>query len=43
MPVAPDDLPLLPQQLEGRVELLPEIEEIGAKFSAATIVEYYSR
>lgn len=30
-------------QMSGRVEQLPEIEEIGAKFSAATIVEYYSR
>lgn len=30
-------------QMRGRVETLPEIEEIGAKFSAATIVEYYSR
>jgi len=30
-------------QMTGRVETLPEIEEIGAKFSAATIVEYYSR
>jgi len=29
--------------MSGRVEQLPEIEEIGAKFSAATIVEYYSR
>ncbi len=30
-------------QMSGRVEQPPEIEEIGAKFSAATIVEYYSR
>lgn len=30
-------------QMSGRVEGLPEIEEIGARFSAATIVEYYSR
>ena len=30
-------------QMTGKVETLPEIEEIGAKFSAATIVEYYSR
>jgi small subunit ribosomal protein S4 len=30
-------------QMNGRVEQLPEIDEIGAKFNAATIVEYYSR
>jgi len=30
-------------QMSGRVEQLPEIDEIGAKFNAATIVEYYSR
>jgi len=29
--------------MTGRVLGLPEIEEIGAKFSAATVVEYYSR
>jgi small subunit ribosomal protein S4 len=29
--------------MSGRVEQLPEIDEIGAKFNAATIVEYYSR
>jgi small subunit ribosomal protein S4 len=29
--------------MTGKVEQLPEIEEIGAKFNAATIVEYYSR
>lgn len=29
--------------LTGRVVSLPEIEEIGAKFNPATIVEYYSR
>jgi small subunit ribosomal protein S4 len=29
--------------LTGRVEMLPEVEEIGAKFNPATIVEYYSR
>jgi len=27
----------------GRVVTLPEVEEIGAKFNPATIVEYYSR
>jgi len=31
------------EAMSGRVNQLPEIEEIGAKFSAATIVEYYSR
>lgn len=30
-------------QMTGKVEQLPEIDEIGAKFNAATIVEYYSR
>lgn len=30
-------------QMSGKVEQLPEIEEIGAKFNTATIVEYYSR
>jgi small subunit ribosomal protein S4 len=29
--------------MSGKVEQLPEIEEIGAKFNPATIVEYYSR
>jgi Zn-dependent membrane protease YugP len=29
--------------MTGRVETLPEVEEIGAKFNTATIVEYYSR
>ena len=29
--------------MNGRVEQLPEIDEIGAHFNAATIVEYYSR
>jgi small subunit ribosomal protein S4 len=29
--------------MSGRVEQPPEIDEIGAKFNAATIVEYYSR
>ena len=30
-------------QMSGRVLALPEVDEIGAKFSPATIVEYYSR
>jgi len=29
--------------MTGRVISLPEVEEIGAKFNTATIVEYYSR
>jgi small subunit ribosomal protein S4 len=29
--------------MTGQVETLPEIEEMGAKFNPATIVEYYSR
>lgn len=29
--------------MTGRVEALPEVEELGAKFNPATIVEYYSR
>jgi small subunit ribosomal protein S4 len=29
--------------MSGRVETLPQVEEIGAKFNTATIVEYYSR
>jgi small subunit ribosomal protein S4 len=29
--------------MTGRVETLPEVEELGAKFNPATIVEYYSR
>ena len=29
--------------MTGQVMTLPEIEEIGAKFNPATIVEYYSR
>jgi len=29
--------------MTGRVLAQPEIEEIGAKFSPATVVEYYSR
>ena len=31
------------EAMTGKVEQQPEIEEIGAKFNAATIVEYYSR
>jgi len=31
------------EELTGTVTAQPEIEEIGAKFSAATVVEYYSR
>jgi small subunit ribosomal protein S4 len=29
--------------MTGRINTLPEVEEIGAKFNPATIVEYYSR
>jgi len=29
--------------MTGRILALPEVEEIGAKFNPATIVEYYSR
>jgi small subunit ribosomal protein S4 len=29
--------------MTGRILMLPEVEEIGAKFNPATIVEYYSR
>ncbi len=31
------------ESMTGRVLAQPEIEEIGAKFSPATVVEYYSR
>jgi small subunit ribosomal protein S4 len=31
------------EKMTGRVLTQPEIEEIGAKFSPATVVEYYSR
>ncbi len=31
------------EDMTGRVLAQPEIEEIGAKFSPATVVEYYSR
>jgi small subunit ribosomal protein S4 len=31
------------EKMIGRVLTQPEIEEIGAKFSSATVVEYYSR
>jgi small subunit ribosomal protein S4 len=30
-------------EMTGKVIALPEVEEIGAKFNPATIVEYYSR
>ena len=39
----PSWLELDPAQMTGKVMTLPEIEEIGAKFNPATIVEYYSR
>jgi len=29
--------------MSGRVQALPEVEEVGARFSPATIVENYSR
>jgi small subunit ribosomal protein S4 len=29
--------------MTGKVEALPDVEEMGAKFNPATIVEYYSR
>ena len=32
-----------PAQLTGKIVSAPEVEEIGAKFNPATIVEYYSR
>lgn len=31
------------ENVAGRIVMQPEIEEIGAKFSPATVVEYYSR
>lgn len=31
------------ENMKGRVVSPPEIEEVGAKFNSATIVEYYSR
>lgn len=36
-------LELDPAQMTGKVIAPPEVEEIGAKFNPATIVEYYSR
>ncbi len=39
----PSWLSIEEEKLIGRVLMQPEIEEIGAKFSAATVVEYYSR
>jgi len=29
--------------MTGKIVSAPEVEEIGAKFNPATIVEYYSR
>lgn len=39
----PSWLSLDAENMTGRVISLPEVDEIGAKFNAATIVEYYSR
>jgi len=39
----PSWLSLDVSQMKGTVLQLPEVEEVGAKFSPATIVEYYSR
>ena len=39
----PSWLSLEAESMSGRVLALPEVEEIGAKFNPATIVEYYSR
>ncbi len=39
----PSWLSLDTTEISGRVVSLPEVEEIGAKFNPATIVEYYSR
>ncbi len=39
----PSWLSLEAASMTGRVLALPEVEEIGAKFNPATIVEYYSR
>jgi len=39
----PSWLSLDAPQMSGRIIALPEMEEIGAKFNPATIVEYYSR
>jgi len=39
----PTWLEMDPAQLTGKIVSAPEVEEIGAKFNPATIVEYYSR
>lgn len=39
----PSWLSLDMSSMTGRLEAQPEIEEIGAKFSPATVVEYYAR
>jgi small subunit ribosomal protein S4 len=39
----PSWLSLDTASMTGRILALPEVEEIGAKFNPATIVEYYSR
>ena len=39
----PSWLSLDAANMTGRILALPEVEEIGAKFNPATIVEYYSR
>ncbi len=39
----PSWLTLDAEKMAGRVLALPEMEEIGAKFNPATIIEYYSR
>lgn len=39
----PTWLEMDPTQLTGKIVSAPEVEEIGAKFNPATIVEYYSR
>jgi small subunit ribosomal protein S4 len=39
----PSWLSLDAANLSGRILAQPEVEEIGAKFNPATIVEYYSR
>ena len=40
---APSWLSLDVGNMSARILALPEMEEIGAKFNPATIVEYYSR
>ena len=39
----PSWLEMDPAQMTGKIVSAPEVEEIGAKFNPATIVEYYSR